>query len=58
MPNRQESNLKILDLIREKAIEHPELRFFQLMYFVFPDWAEDKFLEESSKTLEELTQKQ
>lgn len=48
--NRQEYNLKILDIIRAKAQEYPDMRFHQLLWAV----EGDQFYEESEVTLSRI----
>ena len=52
--NRQEYNLKILDIIREKAQEYPDMRFHQLLWAFGVTIEEDQFYEESEVTFNRL----
>ena len=52
--NRQEYNLKILDIIREKAQEYPDIRFHQLLWVFGVTIEEDQFYEESEVTFNRL----
>lgn len=48
--NRQEYNLKILDIIRAKAQEYPDMRFHQLLWAFGVTTEGDQFYEESEVT--------
>ena len=53
--NRLESNVKILDIIKQLAYMFPDMRFNQLLIntqVILED--EDQFYEESEKTLDRL----
>ena len=52
--NRQEYNLKILDIIRAKAQEYPNMRFHQLLWAFGATVEGDQFYEESEVTLNRL----
>ena len=52
--NRQEYNLKILDIIRAKAQEYPDMRFHQLLWAVGVTIEGDQFYEESEVTCNRL----
>lgn len=52
--NRQECNLKILDIIRTKAQECPDMRFHQLLWAFGVSTEEDQFYEESEVTFNRL----
>lgn len=53
--NRLESNLKILDIIKQLAYEFPDMRFNQLLMNVFIILKDkDQFYEESKETLNRL----
>ena len=52
--NRQEYNLKILDIIRAKAQEYPDMRFHQLLWAFGATVEEDQFYEESEVTLDRI----
>lgn len=52
--NRQEYNLKILDIIRAKVQEYPDMRFHQLLWVIGATIAGDQFYEESEVTLDRI----
>lgn len=52
--NRQEYNLKILDIIRAKAQECPDMRFHQLLWAFGVTTEGDQFYEESEMTFNRL----
>lgn len=52
--NRQEYNLKILDIIRAKAQEYPNMRFHQLLWVSGVTVEGDQFYEESEITFNRL----
>lgn len=52
--NRQEYNLKILDIIRAKAQECPDMRFHQLLWAFGVTTEGDQFYEESEVTFNRL----
>ena len=52
--NRQEYNLKILDIIRAKAQEYPDMRFHQLLWALGVTIEGDQFYEESEVTCNRL----
>lgn len=52
--NRQEYNLKILDIIRAKAQEYPDMRFHQLLWVFGATVEGDQFYEESEVTCNRL----
>ena len=52
--NRQEYNLKILDIIRAKAQEYPDMRFHQLLWAFGATVEGDQFYEESEVTFNRL----
>ena len=52
--NRQEYNLKILDIIRAKAQEYPNMRFHQLLWVFGATVEGDQFYEESEVTLNRI----
>lgn len=52
--NRQEYNLKILDIIRAKAQEYPDMRFHQLLWAFGVTTEGDQFYEESKVTFNRL----
>ena len=52
--NRQEYNLKILDIIRAKAQEYPDMRFYQLLWAFGVTIEEEQFYEESEITFNRL----
>lgn len=52
--NRQEYNLKILDIIRAKAQEYPNMRFHQLLWVFGATVEGDQFYEESEVTCNRL----
>ena len=52
--NRQEYNLKILDIIRAKAQEYPDIRFHQLLWAFSVTIEGDQFYEESEVTFNRL----
>lgn len=52
--NRQEYNLKILDIIRAKAQEYPDMRFHQLLWAFGVTIEGDQFYEESKVTCNRL----
>lgn len=52
--NRQEYNLKILDIIRAKAQEYPDMRFHQLLGAFGVTIEGDQFYEESEVTCNRL----
>ena len=52
--NRQEYNLKILDIMRAKAQEYPNMRFHQLLWVFGVTIEGDQFYEESEMTCNRL----
>ena len=52
--NRQEYNLKILDIIKAKAQECPDMRFHQLLWAFGVTIEGDQFYEESKVTFNRL----
>lgn len=52
--NRQEYNLKILDIIRAKAQEYPDMRVHQLLWVCGATIEGDQFYEESEVTLNRI----
>lgn len=52
--NRQDYNFKILDIIRAKAQEFPDMRFHQLLWLLNISNGEDQFYEESEITLDRI----
>ena len=52
--NRQEYNLKILDIIKAKAQECPDMRFHQLLWVFGVTIEGDQFYEESEVTLNRI----
>ena len=53
--NRLQSNIKILDILKQLAYEFPGLRFHQLLMYVQLELTgTDPFYEESEVTLEKL----
>ena len=52
--NRQEYNLKILDIIKAKAQECPDMRFHQLLWALGVTIEGDQFYEESEVTFNRL----
>ena len=52
--NRQEYNLKILDIIKAKAQEYPDMRFHQLLWAFGATVEGDQFYEESEVTFNRL----
>lgn len=52
--NRQEYNLKILDIIRNKVQEYPDMRFHQILRALGISNSEDQFYEESKITLNRI----
>ena len=52
--NRQEYNFKILDIIKAKAQEFPNMRFHQLLWLLDISNGEDQFYEESETTLNRI----
>lgn len=52
--NRQEYNLKILDIIRAKAQEYPDMRFHQLLWAFGATIEGEQFYEESEVTFNRL----
>lgn len=52
--NRQEYNLKILDIIRAKAQEFPNMRFHQILWASGVSTEDDQFYEESEVTFNRL----
>lgn len=52
--NRQEYNLKILDIIRAKVQEYPDMRFHQLLWAFGATIEGDQFYEESEVTLDRI----
>lgn len=52
--NRQEYNLRILDIIRAKAQECPDMRFHQLLWAFGVTIERDQFYEESEVTFNRL----
>lgn len=52
--NRQEYNLKILDVIRNKVQEYPGMRFHQILWVLGISNGEDQFYEESETTLNKI----
>ena len=52
--NRQEYNLKILDIIRAKAQEYSDMRFHQLLWTFGVTIEGDQFYEESKVTFNRL----
>ena len=52
--NRQEYNLKILDIIKAKAQECPDMRFHQLLWAFGATVEGDQFYEESEVTFNRL----
>ena len=52
--NRQKYNLKILDIIKAKAQEYPDMRFHQLLWAFGITIEEDQFYEESEVTFNRL----
>ena len=52
--NRQEYNLKILDIIKAKAQECPDMRFHQLLWTFSVTIKGDQFYEESEVTFNRL----
>ena len=55
--NRQQSNLKIIDILQENILAQPDIRFFQLLYNLGIKEVEPLYNQESSKTLEQLQNK-
>lgn len=54
--NRQDYNFKILDIIRAKAQEFPDMRFYQLLWLLGISNGEDQFYEESEITLNKINE--
>lgn len=52
--NRQDYNFKIIDIIRAKAQEFPDMRFHQLLWLLGISNGEDQFYEESEITLDRI----
>ena len=52
--NRQEYNLKILDIIKAKVQECPDMRFYQLLWAFGVTIEGDQFYEESEVTFNRL----
>ena len=52
--NRQEYNLKILDIIKAKVQEYPDIRFHQLLWTFDVTIEGDQFYEESEVTFNRL----
>ena len=52
--NRQEYNLKILDIIRAKAQEYPDMRFHQLLWAFGATIEGEQFYEESEVTFNRI----
>ena len=52
--NKQKYNLKILDIIRAKAQEYPDMRFHQLLWAFGVTIEGDQFYEESEVTCNRL----
>ena len=52
--SRQEYNLKILDIIKAKAQEYPDMRFHQLLWAFGATVEGDQFYEESEVTLNRI----
>ena len=52
--SRQEYNLKILDIIKAKAQECPDMRFHQLLWAFGVTTEGDQFYEESEVTLNRI----
>ena len=52
--NRQEYNLKILDTIKAKAQEYPDMRFHQLLWAFGVTIEGDELYEESKVTFNRL----
>ena len=55
--NRQEYNLKILDIIKAKVQEYPDMRFHQLLWVFGVTIEGDQFYEESEVTFNRLLKK-
>lgn len=61
MTNRQEYNIKILEMLKQAIYSYPDLRFFQLLanigiveYDSNTNAIKDKFYEESGDTLKKV----
>ena len=52
--NRLESNLKILNIVKQLAYEFQDMRFNQLLMNISIIQSRDQFYEESEKTLNRL----
>lgn len=51
---RKESNEELLNILKLFIIEHPELRFIQALWALGIVSLEDRFYEESDKTLDKV----
>lgn len=49
--NRQENNLKLLDIIKAEVLKYPDMRFHQLLWTIGATIEGDQFYEESEDTL-------
>ena len=52
--NRLESNIKILNIVKQLAYEFPDMRFNQLLMNIAIIQSRDQFYEESEQTLNRL----
>lgn len=52
--NRLESNIKILNIVKQLACEFPDMRFNQLLMNIAIIQSRDQFYEESEETLNRL----
>lgn len=52
--NRLESNIKILNIVKQLAYEFPDMRFNQLLMNIAIIQSRDQFYEESEETLNRL----
>ena len=55
--NRLESNIKILDIVKQLACMFPDMRFIQLLTTVDAILGTDQFYEESEVTLNRIKEK-
>lgn len=54
---RQESNKKLLTILKEQIINYPNLRFIQILWMLNIIDEEDRFYEESEETLKIVLKK-
>lgn len=52
--NRQENNLKLLDIIKSEVFKYPDMRFHQLLWAIGVTIEGNQFYEESEDTLDRV----